>query len=164
MLVLTSAYPFQPIQLTLISSLMIGIPGFMLALEPSGERIRGSFLKTVLLRALPGGIAAALCASIAMAMTWAGWSRDLCSTIATLAAGSVCWMVLLRTCIPFNRVRRILLAVVAAAFILAYLLLGRIFFLVPLTSSAILLLGGLVLLGGFLIFLSGRLLNRRFGK
>lgn len=164
MLVLTSAYPFQPIQLTLISSLMIGIPGFVLALEPSGERIRGSFLKTVLLRALPGGIAAALCASIAMAMTWAGWSRELCSTIATLAAGSVCWMVLLRTCIPFNRVRRILLAVVAAAFILAYLLLGRIFFLVPLTSSAILLLGGLGLLGGFLIFLSGRLLNRRFGK
>ena len=164
MLLLTSAYPFQPIQLTLISSLMIGIPGFVLALEPSSERISGSFLRTVLLRALPGGIAAALCASIAMAMTWAGWPRDLCSTVATLAAGTVCWMVLLRTCIPFNRVRRILLAAVAAAFILAYLTLGRIFFLLPLNSSALLLLGGLMLLGGFLIFLCGRLLHRRAEK
>ena len=109
-------------------------------------------------------IAAALCASIAMAMTWAGWSRDLCSTVATLAAGTVCWMVLLRTCMPFNRVRRILLAAVAAAFVLAYLTLGRIFFLLPLNSSALLLLGGLMLLGGFLIFLCGRLLHRRAEK
>ena len=62
MLLVPGAYPFQPIQLTLISSLMIGLPGFVLALEPSEERIRGNFLKTVLLRALPGGVAAACCA------------------------------------------------------------------------------------------------------
>ena len=161
MLVLTSAYPFQPIQLTLISSLMIGVPGFVLALEPSGERIRGSFLKTVLLRALPGGIAAALCASVAMAMTWAGWPRDLCSTLATMIAGTVCWLVLLRTCIPFNRIRGLLVAVMAAAFVLVYLLLGKIFFLVPLTVPALALFGGLVLLGGILIFLCSRLLRGR---
>lgn len=161
MLVLTSAYPFQPIQLTLVSSLMIGFPGFVLALEPSEERIRGSFLRTVLFRALPGGIAAACCATVAMAMTWAGWPRELCSTLATLAAGSVCWLVLLRTCIPFNRIRRMLLAVVAAAFVLAYLLLGSIFFLVPLTAPALMLLGGLLLLGCALIFLCDRLLKEK---
>ena len=98
MLLLTSAYPFKPIQLTLISSLMIGLPGFVLALEPSGERIRGRFLRNVLLRALPGGIAAACCAAVAMAMSWFGWPVELCSTLATLAAGTVCWMVLCRTC------------------------------------------------------------------
>ena len=159
MLVLTSAYPFQPIQLTLVSSLMIGFPGFVLALEPSGERIRGSFLRTVLFRALPGGIAAACCATVAMAMTWIGWPRELCSTLATLAAGSVCWMVLLRTCIPFNRIRRMLLAVIAAAFILAYLLLGTVFFLEPLPAHALALLGGLVVLGGGLVFLCNYLLK-----
>lgn len=161
MLVLTSAYPFQPIQLTLVSSLMIGFPGFVLALEPSGERIRGSFLRTVLFRALPGGIAAACCATVAMAMTWAGWPRELCSTLATLSAGSVCWLVLLRTCIPFNRIRRMLLAVVAVAFVLAYLLLGSIFFLVSLTTPALMLLGGLLLLGCALIFLCDRLLKEK---
>ena len=161
MLVLTSAYPFQPIQLTLVSSLMIGFPGFVLALEPSGERIRGSFLRTVLFRALPGGIAAACCATVAMAMTWIGWPRELCSTLATLAAGSVCWMVLLRTCIPFNRIRLILLAVVAAAFVLAYLLLGHIFFLTALTPSAVLLYGGLALLGAAVIWTAFALFRRK---
>lgn len=161
MLVLTSAYPFQPIQLTLVSSLMIGFPGFVLALEPSGERIRGSFLRTVLFRALPGGIAAACCATVAMAMTWAGWPRELCSTLATLSAGTVCWMVLLRTCRPFNTIRRILLAVVAAAFALAYLLLGGIFFLVPLTVPALALYGGLAALGGCLVFLCVRVIRSR---
>ena len=49
-------YPFTPIQLTLISTFTVGIPSFFLALEPSRERIRGSFLSTVLQRALPGAL------------------------------------------------------------------------------------------------------------
>ena len=161
MLVLTSAYPFQPIQLTLISSLMIGLPGFVLALEPSGERIRGSFLRTVLVRALPGGIAAACCAAVAMAMTWAGWPRDLCSSLATLSAGTVCYIVLFRTCLPLNRIRIVLMLLVAAAFALSFLLLGNIFLLVPLSGPALTLYAGLVILGFVVIFVSDRLLSRR---
>ena len=41
MLVLPLTYPFQPIQLTLVSSLTVGIPSFFLALEPNQERVRG---------------------------------------------------------------------------------------------------------------------------
>ena len=160
-LVLPAVYPFQPIQLTLISSLMIGLPGFVLALEPSGERIRGDFLRTVLYRALPGGIAAACCASISMAMTWAGWSHELCSTLATLCAGAICWIVLIRACLPLNHLRRALLLVTAGAFTLAFLLFGHIFFLVPLTVPAVALLGGLVLLGGGLVLLCDWILKRR---
>lgn len=160
-LVLTSAYPFLPIQLTLISSLMIGLPGFVLALEPSGERIRGSFLRTVLIRALPGGVAAACCAAIAMAMTLAGWPRDLCSTLAVLIAGTVCYIVLLRTCLPLNRIRFALLALVAACFALSFLLLGQIFQLVPLTGGALLLFAGLAVFGSAVIVLFDRLLTRK---
>ncbi len=161
MLLLPSAYPFQPIQLTLISSLMIGFPGFVLALEPSGERIRGNFLKAVLLRALPGGLAAACCAAVAMAMVWAGWPRELCSTVATLTAGTVCWLVLLRACLPVNGVRAALLAVVAAGFALSFLLLSGIFLLVPLTPPALALSGGLELLGVCLVFLGSRLFREK---
>ena len=162
MLLLPAAYPFQPIQLTLISSLMIGLPGFVLALEPSEERIRGNFLKTVLLRALPGGVAAACCAALSMAMAPVfGWPRDLCSTLATLSAGAVCWLVLLRTCLPLNMTRKILLAVVIAAFAGAFLLLGRIFFLTFLTGRALIALAALAVLGGGIILLCNRLITRR---
>jgi len=162
MLLVPAAYPFQPIQLTLISSLMIGFPGFVLALEPSVERITGDFLRTVLLRALPGGIAAACCAALSMAMgPIFGWPTDLCSTLATLSAGAVCYMVLFRSCLPLNHIRRILLLVVAAAFVLAYLLLGKqFFFLVPLTVPAACVLAGLAVFGCGMIFLCDRLIAK----
>ena len=159
MLVLTDAYPFQPIHLTLISSLMIGIPGFVLALEPSSERIQGSFLRTVLFRALPGGISAAICASVAMYMSRKGWPLDMCSTLAVLSVGTVCWFVLLRTCLPFNRIRLALLLAVAAAFGLSFLLLDKIFFLSALTTPALTLYAALALLGGLLIWACDRALR-----
>ena len=49
-------YPFEPIQLSLISVTTIGIPSFMLALEPNKERIRGKFLRNVIAKAFPTAI------------------------------------------------------------------------------------------------------------
>ena len=46
-------YPFQPIQLGLVNLLNVGIPGFILALEPNKERIQGNFLSLVVQRAFP---------------------------------------------------------------------------------------------------------------
>ena len=130
------------------------------------ERITGDFLKTVLLRALPGGVAATFCAALSMAMKPVfGWPGDLCSTLATLSAGAVCWMVLCRACLPMNRIRRLLLIAVAAAFVLAYLLLGRhFFFLVPLTGPAVGVLAGLAVFGCGMIFLCDFLIKRRAGR
>ena len=55
-----AAYPFVPIQLSLISTVTIGIPSFLLALEPNRERIKGKFLQNVIMRALPTSLAVAL--------------------------------------------------------------------------------------------------------
>ena len=38
------SYPFEPIQLTLTSVATIGIPSFILALEPNNERLNGKLL------------------------------------------------------------------------------------------------------------------------
>ena len=48
-------YPFLPRHLTLISSLTIGIPAFVLALGPNTERYRPGFLQRVLAFAIPTG-------------------------------------------------------------------------------------------------------------
>ena len=50
------AYPFIPIQLTLISAATIGIPSFILALEPNTEKIKGKFLKNIFKNAVPTAI------------------------------------------------------------------------------------------------------------
>ncbi|WP_433125174.1 HAD-IC family P-type ATPase [Micromonospora sp. CA-240977] len=52
-------YPFLPRHLTLIGSLTIGIPAFVLALAPNAERARPDFVGRVLRFAIPGGILAA---------------------------------------------------------------------------------------------------------
>jgi cation-transporting ATPase E len=54
--VAVSAYPLEPIQLTLISVLTIGIPGFFLALGPNHRRYVPGFLHRVLRFSVPTGL------------------------------------------------------------------------------------------------------------
>ncbi|MBQ7848588.1 MAG: HAD-IC family P-type ATPase [Clostridia bacterium] len=136
-------YPFQPIQLTLVSTLTIGLPSFILALEPNDARIRGGFLQQVLLRAIPGAAAVTVCGVAAMLCRSLGWDAADCSTLATLSAGVVGVLMLLTVCRPLTKVRATLIGCVSAAFAGAVLLLGRIFLLTTLDGhklTALLLL------------------------
>ncbi|WP_133787093.1 HAD-IC family P-type ATPase [Kribbella sp. VKM Ac-2571] len=56
------AYPLEPIQLTLISNLTIGIPAFFLALGPNTRRYLPGFLGRALRFAVPVGVVTAVCA------------------------------------------------------------------------------------------------------
>lgn len=53
-------YPFVPIQLTLISTVGVGLPTLLLQLEPSFERVTGRFLQTALRKSIPSAIAVML--------------------------------------------------------------------------------------------------------
>lgn len=132
-------YPFQPIHLTLISSLMIGFPSFVLALEPSSERITGDFLKKVLLRAIPGAVSVTVCATLAMLCAGLfGWAESACATIAVIVSGFACLVVLLNTCSPFNRLRLVLSVGMAICFITAVLCFGDLFCLTGLNVTQVL--------------------------
>ena len=50
-LIIGKQYPFMPIQLSLISTTTIGVPSFLLALEPNKDRVRGNFFKNVIKKA-----------------------------------------------------------------------------------------------------------------
>jgi cation-transporting ATPase E len=50
------AYPLAPIQLTLISTVTIGVPGFVLALGPNRRRYLPGFLRRVLRFSVPTGL------------------------------------------------------------------------------------------------------------
>ncbi len=56
LLFINMPYPLMPIQLSLISTLTIGVPSFFLALEPNYARVKGKFMMNVIRRALPGGL------------------------------------------------------------------------------------------------------------
>ncbi len=134
-------YPLMPIQLTLISACAIGIPSFFLALETNKNRVVGSFLKNVMNKALPGGIAAAVgVASLNILDLAFSLTNQELTTIAAFVTAAAFFGVLWNTCRPFNKRRGVLFALTAGVFSLASLLLNKLFYLIPLSNFGTLLL------------------------
>lgn len=159
-------YPFQPIQLTLISSVTIGIPTFFLALEPNRERVQGKFLETVMRNAVPGATGVTLCAIAAMVMAHFGHNATVISTMATMAAGTVGLMVLTSVCLPFTLMRGILLGVMTLGFVSTVLFAGKTFLIdvFSLTPRAWLVLVTVQVLSALAMVLLRKGLNRHLEK
>lgn len=99
-------YPFQPLQLSLLSAVTIGIPSFFLALEPNYEVVRGKFIHNVLHAALPGGLTDFLLVFCAQGFAYAfDLSSDALGTISTLLVLETGLIVLFRVCRPFTPMR-----------------------------------------------------------
>lgn len=132
-LFIPAAYPFRPVQMTLISALTIGAPSFLLALEPNHSLVRGDFIKNVLRRALPGGTAVVVgIVLLLIAQAVFGIPNEQISVIAVLVTAVSGFGVLFGVCRPFNRLRAVMFAVLAAAFAAAVIFFGGIFYIVPL--------------------------------
>ena len=106
-------YPFIPIQMSLLSTAIIGIPSFVLALEPNHELVRGNFLANVLARSLPASaaIVVALLAELLLGRAL-GHSFDEISTVCTLLVAIVGTALIWRISQPMTPLRWALLAVV----------------------------------------------------
>ena len=147
LLIMPHAYPFQPIQLTLFSSLAIGFPSFVLALEPNNARVKGSFLLSVMERALPAALTIVMGVTACMLMSGPlSMSAGAVSTVAVLFTVSVGLVSLARVCRPFNLIRLGLVVVCAGAFALAILFAPTLFKLEPLSVNQLILLAVMVLM------------------
>ncbi|MBC3515893.1 HAD-IC family P-type ATPase [Neobittarella massiliensis] len=151
-LLLHRPYPFAPIHLTLISALAIGIPSFVLALEPNHERVQGDFLKNVLYRALPGGFSTVLMVvATALLGPLLGFTAAQVSTLCVFFTAVVGFSLIAVLCLPFDWLRAALLIFIVAAFLAGSLLLGPLFSMSALTLpiSVAALVGGLLAAGLF---------------
>lgn len=121
-------YPLQPMHLTIISSLTIGIPSFFLAMEPNYERIRGHFLRGVLRRAFPGGLTNVFAVLVCqMFMDVFGLPSEPIATVCAGILAVVGMMVLFQVCKPFNRFRRIIWSGMLVCLVVVFTFLGQIF-------------------------------------
>ncbi|MDE7233794.1 MAG: HAD-IC family P-type ATPase, partial [Ruminiclostridium sp.] len=101
-MVIRLPFLFEPIQMTLINALCIGIPSFLLALEPNKALIRGSFIGNVMERAVPNGITAALAlSSVIVAAGLFGFSTEQMSSAATIVLAGISFMITFRCCKPW---------------------------------------------------------------
>jgi cation-transporting ATPase E len=146
-------YPFVPIQLTLISSLTIGIPSFILALEPNHELVRGKFMRNVLRMALPGGLSnIVLIMGVELFTLAFGFERATLGTMSTVLMGVMGLLVLYYISRPMDWKRWALLGTMAVSFLVAVTQLGGIFQLSALDFQSALVITVFLLLAPSVIW------------
>lgn len=155
------AYPFVPIQLTLISTVTIGIPSFILALEPNNARIRGHFLRNVISKSLPTGITVALNILIISILNKCNIiSNEHYSSLCVIAT-SICGLILLftltksrkneDTIFPFSMFRMLIALSMSALLIFGVTYLGNFFniaYIVPILDKI-----AFIVIGSIIIFI-----------
>ena len=158
-LALPLAYPFQPLQLSLVTFATIGAPAFFLALEPNHELVHGKFMRNVLRKALPGGLTDFLLVFCAQGFGYAfDIPSDMVGTICTLVILCVGLQILWGVCIPFTPLHwaiwgSMTVAGVGGVFLLAHWLplvrldLGGTLVLVVLLALSAPTLAGLIFMG-----------------
>lgn len=129
-------YPLLPIQLTLVSAALIGIPSFILALEPNYQRVEGSFFKKVFSKSLPASFAISLSIAGTMALgALLSFSSNEIATIATFIICAVGLALLVHIARPLNAFRTALISGVTLILIVCAACFGWFFELVPTSVS-----------------------------
>ncbi len=154
-------YPYIPIQLTLIGTLMEGIPSFFLAMEPNGNRIDERFFNVVLQRALPTGLViATLVALINATAGIFGLDHLQIGTLCVYVTGAFCAVLLYMACQPFNNARLLLWTVMTALFILLAGFFPEVFQMQPLTWLLAMQAGIFILSGAGLLWLYSKVVMK----
>ena len=141
-LIMGDSYPFIPIQLSLISVVTIGIPSFILALEPNKEKIQGHFMQNVIAKAIPTGLTVAInIFAINSLHEWGIIPTDYYSSLCVISTG-ICGIILLFTLaktrkseeskLPFSIFRLSLVIILTIIFILGLTILDGLFNIAPL--------------------------------
>ncbi|GHP13479.1 magnesium-transporting ATPase [Lentilactobacillus fungorum] len=124
-------YPFEPIQLTPITSLMVGIPSFFLALEPNFARITNQFMKQVLIISTPAAICiVGYIIVIEIVGSFFGLPYEFTSTLCVLLTGAICWLALVMVSRPLNRLKAGMDLLVLIVFLAIIIFFNNIFSLV----------------------------------
>ncbi len=125
-LIIMKPYPFVPIQLTLISTLTIGIPSFFFALESNNNRIKKGFLRNIIKRALAGALTIVINILCVVFISYKiNIPQSQVSSISAILTGFTGLVILYRVSIPFNSQRKILFAFMTILFFSIVILFGE---------------------------------------
>ena len=120
--ILPLSYPYSPIEMTLLNTTLIGLPGLILALEKNTARIKDQFLKNIKKFSIPTGLTVAvsmlILAIVAEINNFPRHDLTVFSAIITFIIG---YTLIYRISRPLNLFRATLLAVILAIVLFAFL-------------------------------------------
>ncbi len=120
-------YPFVPANLYVWEIAIIGLASFFLTLEPNDERIKYSFLKNVLFKALPAAVAISVLTIIYYILVAVGvLTKDAATTLSILTFTILAYLYLLLISYPYS-IYRIVLAIGTGIIIILMFLIDKFF-------------------------------------
>lgn len=144
--IIAAPYPFIPIQMTLISTVTIGIPSFILALEPNRERIQGNLFKNIVSKSLPTALtivsALMICVGMYMGFNLSLQKYGLLTTATTSLIGI---MLIYNISVPLNKLRKTLLWGVIILLFVGFIYFQDLLSIEPLTFLNILIISAITI-------------------
>lgn len=132
-------YPFRPIQLSFTNAFIIGLPSFVLALQPNHNRIKGNFLRNIIIRAWPGSFMVVSNIFTLLCFTDKISYAEF-STMSVILVALVGVMTVIRLSVPINALRAALIAFITTCLTVGVLFFGWFFEFEQLTGLSLILL------------------------
>lgn len=131
-----TAFPFIPIQITLIDLVIEAYTSFFISFEPNNKPVKGVFLHTVLRNAAPFAIVIVLNIIFLTYMgPVLGIAAEPLVTIMYLLIGFVSMLAVLEVCIPFNKLHVFLFTTTFIGFFVAVYLFRSILHISDITMN-----------------------------
>lgn len=134
------AYPFEPIQMSLISACAVGIPTFLLAQENNYNKIDHTFLRHVFINAFPAAVTITGCVFVVMLVCQDVYhSNAMLNTACVLVTGWNYMAALKTVYSPLSRYRKIIIYGMQFIFFTAAVILQKLLTLGSLEFGMIIL-------------------------
>ena len=134
-------YPLEPSQVSLISMFTIGIPSFVLALEPNKSLISGHFLINVMVKAFPAGLTDFLAVSgLVIFCREFGVDSDCLSTSCTILVAIVGFMILYRIARPLKKAYIFMMIALVCGWLYCMLFISHLFAITSISRQCAMLM------------------------
>ena len=118
-----TAFPFIPIQITLVDLAIEGYTSFFISFEPNGKQIKEKFLKSVLKNSFPYSVVIIINIIVLYFLAPAlGIAEPKMTTLMYYMIGFTSILAVIRVCRPFNKMRVFLCTTTAIGFFVATIL------------------------------------------
>ena len=139
-IITNTAFPFIPIQITLIDLVIEGYTSFFLSFKENSKPIKGTFLRTVIKNALPYALAI-IVSIVFLTFTRQGLnlSAEEAETAMYLAIGGISVFAVIEACRPFTKISTFLCTTTALGYLFAVFLFKNLLHLTPITENILII-------------------------
>lgn len=157
-----TAFPFMPIQITLIDLAIEGYTSFFISFEPNGKQIKESFLKSVLKNSFPYSLVIIInIITLYFLAPALNIEVPQMTTIMYCMIGFTSILAVIRVCRPFNKMRVFLCTTTAIGFFVAAFLFKNILHLSDLGIQEFTVLLSMATLSTILILIKNYLIRSK---